>query len=78
MSLEVFGCVDLSEDADKELSLGALESFEDKLWLFSKESGEMPRSGGNVNVWLSLNEFDEMLMLFTRLEVSSCSQIVLI
>lgn len=46
--------------------------------LFSKESGELPRSGGHVNVWLSLNEIDEMLMLFTRLEVSSFSQIVLI
>lgn len=46
--------------------------------LFSKESGELPRSGGHVNVWLSLNEIDEMFMLFTRLEVSSFSQIVLI
>ena len=46
MSLEVFGRVDLSEDADKEHSLGTLESFEDKFWLFSKESGEVP--DGNV------------------------------
>ena len=85
ISLEIFYCIDPTEDTEKESSALVLETFEvrfegeegerswtddrpsgrdgeilpkvgpipircSSLWLFSEESGEIPRSDGHVNV----------------------------
>ncbi len=61
--------MDLSEDADKELSL---ESFEDKLWLFSKESGEVPRPHGHVVSDICERLKIEFVFILKAISKSSC------